>query len=52
MTDLFRPEGPDEQTGRRDRPIAQRLAWFVGIALASVAVVAAAAYILRGLLFL
>ncbi|MEM5518410.1 hypothetical protein WNY37_15750 [Henriciella sp. AS95] len=48
---LLEPEGPDE-TGASQRPIGKRLLWFVGLAAASVIVVAVVAYALRGLLFL
>ena len=51
MTDLFEPEGPDE-TGAETRPLGTRLIWFIGIAIASVTVVAVVAYVLRGLLFI
>ncbi|MEQ8557156.1 MAG: hypothetical protein RIB03_02475 [Henriciella sp.] len=50
MTDLFEPEGPDE-TGRGAGPVWRRLAWFAGLALMSLAVVAVFAYALRALLF-
>lgn len=51
MTDLIRPNGPDESGGSAG-PLWKRLAWFIGIALVSVLVVAASAYVLRGLLFM
>ena len=51
MTDLFEPEGPDE-SGSSARSVSRQFLWFVAIALISVSVVAAAAYVLRGLLFL
>ena len=51
MTDLFEPQGPDE-SGGRERPLWARLLWLGGLSLASLIVVAAAAYVLRGLLFI
>ncbi len=51
MTDFIQPKGPDE-SGLSGGPLWKRLAWFIGIALVSVLVVAASAYILRGLLFM
>ncbi|HIG23180.1 MULTISPECIES: DUF2474 domain-containing protein [Henriciella] len=51
MTDLIEPQGPDE-TGGSAGPLWKRLAWFWGIAIVSVTVVAATAYILRGFLFI
>ncbi len=50
MTNWFRPVAPDNANA--ERPLWVRLAWFLGIALASGSVVVASAYILRGLLFL
>lgn len=50
MTEHFTPVGPSED--RPSSPAWKRLLWFVGIALASGAVVAIVAYALRGLLFL
>ena len=51
MTDRFQPQGPDE-TNQAGGPLGKRLLWFVGLAVASLTVVAAAAYVLRGLLFI
>ncbi|WP_143435375.1 DUF2474 domain-containing protein [Henriciella aquimarina] len=51
MTDLIEPQGPDE-TGAGARPLWQRLLWMAGLALASLTVVAATAYLLRGLLYI
>ena len=51
MTDLIRPQGPDE-TGPSTGPLWKRLVWFGAIAFASVIVVAATAYLLRGLLLM
>ena len=51
MTDRFQPQGPDE-TNEAGGPLGRRLLWFAGLALASLAVVAATAYLLRGLLFI
>jgi len=51
MTDLFEPEGPDE-SGGETRPLGTRLLWFAGLAVASLMVVAAVAYVLRGLLLI
>jgi hypothetical protein len=42
-------EGPPEP-GAPQAPLWRRLAWFVGIAIASVTIVAAAAYGLKALL--
>ena len=50
MADQFGPVGPSEEDV--SSPVWKRLLWFVGIALASGAVVAIVAYALRGLLFL
>lgn len=41
---------PDKNTP--EPPLLKRLAWFAGISLASVCVVASIAYILRGLLLI
>ena len=51
MTDLIEPHGPDE-SGAPAGPLWKRLAWFSAIALASVVVVAASAYLLRAFLFI
>lgn len=51
MTDLFEPEGPDE-SGRSAKPLSRQLVWFVGIAALSLIMVAATAYVLRGLLLI
>ena len=51
MTDLIEPQGPDE-TGGSAGPLWKRLAWFWGIALVSVTVVAATASVLRGFRFI
>ncbi len=50
MTKIFEPVGPEENTESKPAPIAPRLAWFMGIAVTSGAVVILAAYILRGLM--
>lgn len=42
-------EGPPEP-GALPKPLLQRLGWFVGIWLASLAIVAAVAYALRALI--
>lgn len=44
------PEAPDPRAD--EKPLGVRLAWFFGLALASLAVTAALAYTLRALLFL
>lgn len=44
------PDTPHAQGD--DKPLIVRLAWFFGLALASLAVTAAVAYTLRALLFL
>lgn len=49
--DLLRPAPPPED-GSAEKPLAQRLGWFVLIAGVSAVVVIAAAYFLRTLLFL
>lgn len=51
MTDLIEPVGPDEEGGG-EPSLVRKLAWFAGLALISLSVVAATAYILRGFLFL
>jgi hypothetical protein len=51
MTDLIEPQGPDE-TGQSSAPLWKRLAWFGGIALVSLIVVASVAYVLRGFLLI
>lgn len=48
---LFEPAPPPEE-GAQERSLATRIGWFVGLALASGAVVAVVAYVLRGLLFI
>lgn len=48
MVEPVGPPDPGEELG----PIWKRLAWFAGIALASVAGVAAMAYLLRAFLFI
>ncbi len=50
MADLFKPVGPDADGAKLS--LFARLGWFIGIALASGGVVLAAAYLLRGLLFI
>lgn len=50
MIKLPEPVAPDET--EEARPLASRLFWFIGIALASAALVITVAYALRGLLFL
>ncbi|MGB3626047.1 MAG: hypothetical protein WA989_09470 [Henriciella sp.] len=52
MTDLIEPVGPDEDGGGGRVSLLRRLAWFAGLALISLSVVAATAYILRGFLLL
>jgi hypothetical protein len=42
-------EGPPDP-GEPSRPLWRRLAWFAGLALASLAVTACAAYLLKALL--
>lgn len=49
MPPIIKPEGPPEEGGDK-RPLALRLAWFVGLAVASSAAVAAVAYLLRALI--
>ena len=44
------PDTPEPQAD--DKPLGVRLAWFVGLSLASLAVTATLAYTLRALLFL
>ena len=46
---MLEPVGPD---ANEEAPLFQRLLWFAGIGLASVALVAAVAYALRALLFI
>lgn len=48
---VFRPAEPLPD-GEPEGPLGKRLVWFVGIALASMLVVAAVAYAMRALLFL
>jgi hypothetical protein len=48
---VFRPIEPLPD-GEPEGPFVRRLAWFAGIALASMLVVAAVAYSMRTLLFL
>ncbi|WP_156945402.1 DUF2474 domain-containing protein [Hyphomonas johnsonii] len=48
---VFRPVEPLPD-GQPEGPLLKRLAWFVGIALVSVLVVAAVAYTLRAALFI
>lgn len=50
MADRFEPVPPpaDEEP----KPLAARLLWFAGLALAGIAATAAAAYVLRALLFI
>ncbi|MEL7129585.1 MAG: hypothetical protein AAGK23_08550 [Pseudomonadota bacterium] len=45
------PQGPSED-GRGEGNLLNKLAWFAGLALASLIAVAATAYVLRGLLFI
>ncbi len=47
----FGPVGPPER-GEPPQPLWRRLLWFAGLAVASVTVVSAVAYALRGLLFI
>lgn len=47
----LKPTGPPEE-GAEEPSALSKLAWFFGIALASVTIVATTAYLLRGLLFL
>lgn len=47
----FNPAPPPE-AGDIEAPFFQRLLWFGGLMLASVIVVSASAYILRGFLFI
>ncbi len=49
MATMLDPVGPGDNG---NQPLAKRLAWFFGIALASLLVVAATAYALRALLFI
>jgi hypothetical protein len=48
---LFEPEGPAE-TNKAAAPLGRRIAWFAGLAVLSLAIVAATAYLLRALLFI
>ncbi|MEM9589724.1 MAG: DUF2474 domain-containing protein [Pseudomonadota bacterium] len=51
MPDWFlNPTPPSDKAS--EGPVWRRLGWFLVIALASGAIVAAAAYVLRGLLFI
>lgn len=49
MPRIIEPEGPPGE-GERPAPLLVRLAWFFGLALASMAAVAAIAYLLRALI--
>lgn len=49
MATMLEPVGPGSED---EPPLVQRLAWFGGIALVSMLVVAAVAYSLRGLLLI
>ncbi len=49
MAIMLEPVGPDEE---EHLPFWKRLAWFVGIAVASMLSVAAVAYALRAVLFI
>lgn len=51
MTDLIEPVGPHEEKAV-ESGLSTKLAWFAGLALASLAVVAVTAYILRGFLLM
>lgn len=46
---MLEPVGPGEDD---KQPLVKRLGWFFGIAFVSMLVVAAVAYLLRGLLFI
>ncbi|MBU2605313.1 MAG: DUF2474 domain-containing protein [Alphaproteobacteria bacterium] len=48
---VFRPVEP-LPNGEPEGPLGKRISWFVGIALASMLVVAAVAYAMRALLFI
>jgi hypothetical protein len=48
---VFRPVEPLPEDAP-EGPLAKRIAWFVGIAIVSMLVVAAVAYALRALLFI
>ncbi|WP_169711771.1 hypothetical protein [Henriciella litoralis] len=48
---LFEPQGPAE-AGNAPPPFGRRIAWFAGLALLSLVIVAATAYLLRALLFI
>lgn len=51
MPDPLRPVGPP--TEEEDAPpLAKKLLWFAGLALAGLIIVAGAAYLLRALLFI
>lgn len=52
MPDGFLDPTPPSDRDAGEGPLWKRLAWFVLIALASGAAVAATAYVLRGLLFI
>ena len=52
MADPFAPIGPDLEKNNEKKSIIRQLGWFVAIALISVCVVAATAYLLRFFLFL
>lgn len=51
MRDFFRPIGPPTEDDKR-QPLAKRVLWFAGLALAGLVAVAAAAYLLRAMLFI
>lgn len=50
MAELFEPVPPPAD--EKPKPLASRLLWFAGLALAGLALTAAAAYFLRALLFI
>lgn len=49
--DRLKPQGPPDENAP-DPSVLSKLAWFMGLSLISVTVVAIIAYTLRGLLFL